>query len=209
MRGKFIKQTGGRGQYGDVVINVSPITRQESEAQGHTLTDGIVFLDRIKGGAIPRTMIPAIQTGLRNAAKSGILGGYPVVNVLVELIDGSFHEVDSSPLAFEQAGALAFRQACTQAGLALLEPIMKVVVVAPDEFFGVISGDLGRRRGQITETHLRGKTRLITAEVPLVEMFGYTTILRGLTQGRGTSSMEPDEYRLMPDRLRDEVLWRA
>ena len=209
VRGKFIKQTGGRGQYGDVVINVSPISCQEAEAQGHTQTDGIVFLDKITGGAIPRTMIPAIRTGLRNAARSGILGGYPVVNVLVELIDGSFHEVDSSPLAFEQAGALAFRQACTQAGLALLEPIMKLVIVTPDEYFGVLSGDLGRRRAQITETQLRGKTRIITAAVPLVEMFGYTTVLRGLTQGRGTSSMEPDEYRLMPDRLRDEVLLRA
>jgi len=169
VRGKFVKQTGGRGQYGDVVINVRPVTR----------------------------------------ARSGILGGYPVVNLLVELVDGSYHEVDSSPIAFEQAGALAFREGCTQAGLALLEPIMKVSILTPDDFFGAVSGDLAGRRGQIHETELRGKVRVITADVPLVEMFGYTTILRGLTQGRASSSMEPSEYRLMPDRLRDEVLARA
>jgi elongation factor G len=129
--------------------------------------------------------------------------------VLVEIVDGSHHEVDSSPIAFEQAGALAFREACTRAHLALLEPIMRVTVVTPDDFFGSVSGDLSSRRGQIIETELRGKVRLITAEVPLVEMFGYTTILRGLTQGRATSTMEPSEYRLMPDRLRDEILART
>ena len=122
---------------------------------------------------------------------------------------GSYHEVDSSPLAFEQAAALAFREACTQAKLALLEPIMKVVVVTPDDFFGAVSGDLASRRGQIVETELRGNVRLITADIPLAEMFGYATTLRGLTQGRATSSMEPSQYRLMPDRLRDEVLARA
>jgi elongation factor G len=209
VRGKFIKQTGGRGQYGDVVINVRPVTRQECDEQGLTLTDGLVVVEKITGGAIPKPFIPAVETGIRNAARSGILGGYPVVNVAVELVDGSYHEVDSSPIAFEQAGALAFREGCTEAGLALLEPIMRVVIVTPDEFFGAVSGDLAGRRGQIVETELRGKVRLITAEVPLVEMFGYTTILRGLTQGRASSSMEPSEYRLMPDRLRDEVLART
>ncbi len=128
---------------------------------------------------------------------------------MVELVDGSYHEVDSSQIAFEQAGALAFRQACEQAGLALLEPIMRVTVVTPDEFFGAVSGDLASRRGQIIETELRGNVRVITAEVPLSEMFGYTTILRGLTQGRATSTMEPSAYRPMPDRLRDEVLARV
>ncbi|MHC4652307.1 MAG: translation factor GTPase family protein, partial [Planctomycetota bacterium] len=209
VRGKFIKQTGGRGQYGDVVINVRPVTRQECEELGLTLTNGLAFVEKITGGVIPRPFIPSVETGIRNAARSGILGGYPVVNVMVELIDGSYHEVDSSPIAFEQAGALAFREGCTDAGLALLEPIMKVAIVTPDEFFGSVSGDLAGRRGQIIETALRGNVRVITAEVPLVEMFGYTTILRGLTQGRASSSMEPSEYRLMPDRLRDEILART
>ena len=154
-------------------------------------------------------MIPSVEGGIRGAARSGILAGYPVVNVLAELVDGSYHEVDSSPLAFEHAGALAFREACTVAGLALLEPIMRVVIVTPDEFFGAVSGDLASRRGRIIETALRGTVRTITADVPLAEMFGYATTLRGLTQGRASSSMEPNEYRLMPDRLRDEVLAKA
>jgi len=209
VRGKFIKQTGGRGQYGDVVINVAPITEAQAIERELKLVDGVAFSDRISGGSIPRTMISSVESGVRGAAQSGILGGYPLVNVLVELIDGSYHEVDSSPIAFEQAGALAFREACTRAKLALLEPIMKVVVVTPDDFFGAISGDLASRRGQIVETELRRHVRVITAEVPLSEMFGYTTTLRGLSQGRATSSMEPSEYRLMPDGLRDEVLAKA
>ncbi|MCH8152260.1 MAG: elongation factor G [Planctomycetes bacterium] len=209
IRGRFIKQTGGRGQFGDVVINASPISTQQAKEQDLTMIDGVVFVDRITGGVIPREYIGAVATGIRNAAKSGILGGYSVVNVMVELVDGSHHEVDSSTVAFEQAGALAFREACTEAGLALLEPIMKVTIVTPDDYFGPVSADLASRRGQIVETQLRGKVRVITAVVPLGEMFGYTTIMRGLTQGRGTSSMEPSEYRPMPDRLRDEVLSRA
>jgi elongation factor G len=209
VRGKFIKQTGGRGQYGDAVINVRPVTREQCDELGLTSTDGLVVVDKITGGVIPRQFISSVETGIRNAARSGILGGYPVVNIAVELVDGSYHEVDSSPIAFEQAGALAFREGCTRAGLALLEPIMRVVIVTPDDFFGAVSGDLAGRRGQIVETALRGKVRVITADVPLVEMFGYTTILRGLSQGRASSSMEPSEYRLMPDKLRDEVLART
>ncbi len=209
VRGKFIKQTGGRGQYGDVEINVAPITEAQAIERELKLVDGVAFSDCITGGSIPRTMISSVETGVRGAAQSGILGGYSLVNVLVELVDGSYHEVDSSPIAFEQAGALAFREACTRAKLALLEPIMKVVVVTPDDFFGAISGDLASRRGQIVDTELRRHVRVITAEVPLSEMFGYATTLRGLSQGRATSSMEPSEYRLMPDGLRDEVLAKA
>ena len=209
VRGKFVKQTGGRGQFGDVVVNTRPITKAEAEEQELKMIDGVVFVDKITGGAIPREYINSVRTGIQNAAKSGILGGYSLVNVLIELIDGSHHEVDSSQVAFEQAGALAFREACTRAGLALLEPIMKVVVLTPDEYFGPVSGDLAGRRGQIVDTQLRGNIRVITADVPLSEMFGYTTVLRGLTQGRASSSMEPSEYRLMPDRLRDEILART
>ncbi len=209
VRGKFVKQSGGRGQFGDVVVNIRHITKDEAAEQEIQMVDGVAFVDKISGGAIPREYIPSVRTGVRNAAKSGILGGYPVVNILVELIDGSHHEVDSSQIAFEQAGALAFREGCTRARIALLEPIMKVSVLTPDEYFGPVSGDLASRRGQIVETELRGKLRVITADVPLSEMFGYTTILRGITQGRASSSMEPSEYRLMPDRLRDEILART
>ncbi|MHC4910216.1 MAG: translation factor GTPase family protein, partial [Planctomycetota bacterium] len=206
VRGKFVKQTGGRGQFGDAIINVRPTTRTEADAEGWEMKDGVVFVDKVTQGAIPKDYIPSVATGIRNTARSGILGGYPVVNVLVELVDGSYHEVDSSQVAFEQAGSLAFRQACSLASPALLEPIMKMTITTPDEFFGPVSGDLSSRRGQIIDSELRGSTRLINADVPLSEMFGYTTVLRGLTQGRASSTMEPSEYRPMPDRLRQEVL---
>ena len=206
IRGKFVKQSGGRGQFGDVVLNVKPMTQAEAEEQELTMKDGIVFVDKISHGSIPREYVPSVQTGARNAAASGILGGYPMVNVCVELVDGSYHEVDSSQVAFEQAGALGFREACTAAGLALLEPIMKVTITTPEEFFGSVTGDLASRRGQINDSELRGVVRIINAEVPLSEMFGYTTVLRGMTQGRATSSMEPAEYRLMPENLKKEVL---
>ncbi|MHC4106819.1 MAG: elongation factor G [Planctomycetota bacterium] len=209
VEGKFIKQTGGRGQYGHVVMNVCPITGAKAEAEDLVMKDGVVFVSKIVGGVVPTQFIGSVESGVRSAASAGILGGYPVVNVKVELVDGSHHEVDSSPIAFEQAGALCFREACTEAGLALMEPIMRVTIVTPDGFFGAVSSDLSGRRGQIIDSELRGTTRVITAEVPLSEMFGYATILRGLTQGRATSAMEPCEYRLMPDRLRDEVLARA
>jgi len=167
VRGRFVKQSGGRGQFGDVVMNVKPMTAVEAEEQELKMKDGVVFVDKISHGSIPREYIPSVQQGVRNAAASGILGGYPLVNVCVELVDGSYHEVDSSQIAFEQAGALGFREACTKAGLALLEPIMKVVITTPDEFFGSVSGDLASRRGQIFDSELRGVVRVITAEVPL------------------------------------------
>ena len=206
VRGKFVKQSGGRGQFGDVVMNVRPMTAAEAEEQELVMKNGIVFVDKISHGSIPREYVPSVQHGVRNASSSGILGGYPMVNVCCELIDGSYHEVDSSQVAFEQAGALGFREACTKAGLALLEPIMKVIITTPDEFFGSVSGDLSSRRGQINDSELRGVVRIINAEVPLSEMFGYTTVLRGMTQGRASSTMEPSEYRLMPENLKKEVL---
>jgi elongation factor G len=132
-----------------------------------------------------------------------------MINVKVELVFGSYHDVDSSQVAFEQAGALAFRQACTKAGLALLEPIMKLTVTTPDEFFGNVSGDIASRRGQINDSEMRGNVRIISSEVPLSELFGYTTTLRSMTQGRATSTMEPLEYRIMPDRLKDAVLTKG
>jgi elongation factor G len=206
VRGRFVKQSGGRGQFGDVVMNVRPMTLAEAEEQELVMKNGVVFVDKITHGSIPREYVPSVQHGVRNASASGILGGYPMVNVCCELIDGSYHEVDSSQVAFEQAGALGFREACTKAGLALLEPIMKVIITTPDEFFGSVSGDLSSRRGQINDSELRGVVRIINAEVPLSEMFGYTTVLRGMTQGRASSTMEPSEYRLMPENLKREVL---
>ncbi len=206
VRGKFVKQSGGRGQFGDVVMNVRPMTIAEAKEQELVMKNGVVFVDKISHGSIPREYVPSVQHGMRNAAASGILGGYPMVNVCCELIDGSYHEVDSSQIAFEQAGALGFREACTKAGLALLEPIMRVIITTPDEFFGSVSGDLSSRRGQINDSELRGVVRIINAEVPLSEMFGYTTVLRGMTQGRASSTMEPSEYRLMPENLKKEVL---
>ncbi len=209
VRGKFVKQTGGRGQYGDAVVTLSPYTSEQAEADGVKMENGVVFLDKISGGVVPREYIPSIEYGVRQAAAAGVIGGYPLINVKVELVFGSYHDVDSSQVAFEQAGALAFRQACMQAGPALLEPIMKLVITTPDEFFGNVSGDISSRRGAIIDSELRGVVRIITAEVPLSELFGYTTTLRSMTQGRATSSMEPAEYRLMPDRLKDEVLAKA
>jgi elongation factor G len=206
VRGLFKKQTGGRGQYGDAVVSVSPITKEEAEAQELVMKDGIVFEDNVTGGVIPREFIPSVEYGVRQAAASGILGGYPVINVKVELVFGSYHDVDSSQIAFEQAGALAFREACTRAKPALLEPIMKLVVTTPDEFFGNVSGDIASRRGQIVDSEMRGVTRVLHCEVPLSELFGYTTSLRSMTQGRASSAMEPLTYRIMPDRLKDEVL---
>jgi elongation factor G len=206
VRGLFKKQTGGRGQFGDAMVNIMPITPEEAEAENLKMEDGVVFVDKITGGVIPREFIPSVEYGVRQAAATGVIGGFPVINVKVELIFGSYHDVDSSQIAFEQAGILAFKEGCHAAGMGLLEPIMKLVVTTPDEFFGNVSGDIASRRGHIVDSEMRGNVRLITAEVPLSELFGYTTSLRSMTQGRATSTMEPAEYRLMPDRLKDEVL---
>ena len=185
VRGLFKKQTGGRGQFGDAVITVRPITEAEAEEQELKMKNGVAFVDKIGGGVIPREYIPSVETGVRAAAASGVIGGYPLINVKVELVFGSYHDVDSSQVAFEQAGALAFRQAVTKAGPALLEPIMKLSVTTPDEYFGTVSGDIASRRGHIVDSELRGVVRVITAEVPLSEMFGYTTALRSMTAGSG------------------------
>jgi elongation factor G len=206
VRGLFKKQTGGRGQYGDAVVTISPITAEEAETEELDMENGVVFVDAVPGGAIPREFIPSVEYGIRQAAASGVIGGYPVINVRVDLVFGSSHDVDSNQIAFEQAGAMAFREAFTRAGPALLEPIMKVVITTPDEFFGNVSGDVASRRGQIIDSEMRGASRQITAEVPLSELFGYTTALRSMTQGRAAASMEPLTYRQMPERLKLEVL---
>ena len=189
--GKFIRQTGGRGQYGHVKIKVEPRERGA----------GFEFIDEIKGGAIPREFIPAVEKGIKEATETGVLAGYPVVDVSVRLYDGSYHEVDSSELAFKIAGSMAFKDAVRRASPVILEPIMKVEVVVPEDFMGTVIGDISSRRGKISGTELRGGMQAIRAEVPLAEMFGYATNLRSLTEGRGLFTMEFSHYAELPEML--------
>jgi elongation factor G len=205
-RGTHKKQSGGRGQFGDCTITVEPYTAEQAEADELVFKDNMTFVNKVVGGSIPKEYIPSVEAGCRTAAKSGILAGFPLLNVKVTLLDGSYHEVDSSQVAFEQAGLLAMREACRKAKLVLLEPVMKVQVTTPDEYLGSITGDLNRRRGMIVETEQRGVARIITAEAPLSEMFGYSTAARGLSQGRASYTMEPLDYRPVPDSVAKAVL---
>ena len=191
--GRFIRQTGGHGQYGVVTLRVDP------RPGGDLGADPLTFDVRLKGGVIPDEYIPAIERGVRDAAGAGIVTGYPLIDIQVTVIDGRFHEVDSSEIAFEAAGSLALQQAVEKAGVRLLEPIMRLQVVAPNEYFGDLTADLLARRAEIRETELRGTTRVISAMVPLATMFGYSTTVRSLTQGRATYSMEPSHYAVVPD----------
>ena len=206
VRGKFVKQTGGRGQYGDVTVNIEPYTAEQAAADGLKFTENIAFKNGIVGGSIPKEYIPSVEAGVRQTARGGITAGYPLINVKVTLVDGSSHAVDSSQIAFEQAGRLALQMAVQKAGSVLLEPIMKVVITTPDDYIGNVTGDLNSRRGMIVDTDDRGNVKLVTAEVPLSQMFGYTTTLRGMSQGRATSTMEFLEYRAMPASMAKEVI---
>ncbi len=206
VQGRFVKQTGGRGQFGDCSIHLEPFTAEQAKAEELDFTDSIAFENAIVGGAIPKEFIPAVENGVRQAAVSGVSAGYPLINIKVTLVDGKYHAVDSSQVAFEQAGRLALLEAVSRAGSVLLEPIMKVVVTVPDDYLGNITGDLASRRGMIVETEDRGHVKLVTAEVPLSELFGYTTVIRGLSQGRASATMEFSEYRAMPASLMKEVL---
>ncbi|MEO1717768.1 MAG: elongation factor G [Planctomycetota bacterium] len=206
IEGKFKKQTGGRGQFGHCVINLRPMTPEQAEEEGLKFDDNIAFKNAIVGGKIPKEFIPSVEAGIRETAKSGVSASYPLINICAELTDGSYHEVDSSQVAFEQAGRLALREAVTKAGSVLLEPIMKVVIITPEDYLGNVTGDLSSRRGMISDTEDRGHVKAITAEVPLSEMFGYTTTLRGISQGRAASSMEFLAYRPMPPSLQKEVI---
>jgi elongation factor G len=197
--GKFIRQTGGRGQYGHVKIKVEPLERDS----------GFKFIDSIKGGTIPREFIPAIEKGVKEAMETGVVAGYPVIDVSVELIDGSYHEVDSSEIAFKIAASMAFKDAISRAKPVLLEPNMKVEVVVPEEFMGVILGDLSSRRGKIVGTELRGGLQAIRAEVPLAEMFGYATGMRSMTEGRGSFTMEFSHYIKVPEMLSPDIRTRV
>jgi elongation factor G len=197
--GRFIRQTGGRGQYGVVLLRV----------EAHAPSDGgesIIFEDQTKGGVVPREYIPAVEEGVRDSAGSGPLAGYPMLNVKVTLLDGKHHPVDSSPVAFQQAGALAFQAAVAKAGPVFLEPIMRLEVTAPEESIGSVTGDLNSRRAEIREMEIRGKFRVLEALAPLAEMFGYSTQLRSMTQGRGTSTMEPCSYAPVPAHVAEGIL---
>ena len=197
--GKFIRQSGGRGQYGHVWIRIEP---QEAGK-------GFEFEKEIVGGVIPREYIPAVGKGIIEAMESGVLAGYPVVDVKVTLFDGSFHEVDSSEMAFKIAGSIAFKNGCKKANPVILEPIMDVEVVVPDEYMGDVIGDLNSRRGKITEMEQRGNARVIRAFVPLSEMFGYATDLRSETQGRATYTMQFSYYDEVPRVLSEEIISKA
>jgi elongation factor G len=197
--GRFIRQTGGRGQYGVVTLRVEPFVPEE----GH---ESIKFEDATTGGVVPKEYIPSVAQGVRDAATSGPLAGYPLLNVKATLLDGKSHPTDSSDIAFQQAGVLAFNEAINNASPVFLEPIMRVVVTTPEEYLGSVTGDLNSRRAQIRENTQRGRHRLITAEVPLSELFGYSTQLRSLTQGRASSTMEPHKYAPAPTSVAESIL---
>jgi elongation factor G len=218
IRGKHVKQSGGRGQFGDCTINIEPfdgIDRTTGKPLDAEVlkklgwADGVAFENKIFGGSIPKEYIPSVEYGVRAAAKTGVLANYPLINVKVTLVDGSYHAVDSSQIAFELAGILAFKEAVNKAGPTLLEPIMKVVVTTPEEFVGNVTGDLNRRRGLIANSEQRGNTRVVEAEVPLSEMFGYTTELRSMSQGRASSVMEPLKYSEVPTSVKKAILEEA
>jgi elongation factor G len=195
--GKFVRQSGGRGQYGHVVLIVKPLPAGE----------GVVFANKIVGGVVPKEYIPAVERGVKEAAATGILG-YPMVDVAIELVDGSYHEVDSSERSFLIAGSLGFKEAAKRAKPVLLEPIMDLEVVAPEDFVGEVMGELNARRGRVTGMESRGSTQIIHGQVPLATMFGYATTLRSTTQGRATFSMQFDHYEPVAASLAEEILGR-
>ncbi len=195
-QGKFVRQTGGRGQYGDVYIEVDPAEPGE----------GFSFENKIIGGSVPKEYVPAVEKGIREALQTGILAGYPIVDVKVRLTDGSYHEVDSSEMAFKIAGSMGFKEACRRAKAVLLEPVMDVEVVTPEEYMGSIVGDLNSRRGRIISMEARGTSQVIRAHVPLGQMFGYATEMRSMTQGRATYTMQFARYEEVPNAIAEEIM---
>ncbi len=194
--GKFVRQSGGRGQYGHVWLKIEP----NEQGKGYEFVNGIV------GGSVPREYIPAVDKGIKEAVETGVIAGYPVVDVKVTLFDGSYHDVDSNEMAFKIAGSMGFKDGFRRAKPVLLEPIMKVEVVTPEDYSGDVIGDLNRRRGQITgmDDSLSGK--VITADVPLSEMFGYATTVRSMSQGRATFTMEFAKYVEVPSHIAEGII---
>jgi elongation factor G len=197
--GKFIRQTGGRGQYGHVWIKLEPLEAGK----------GFEFVNEIKGGTIPREYVPAVEAGIKEAMTTGVLAGYPVLDVRATLFDGSYHEVDSSEIAFKIAGSMAFKEAVLKSKPVLLEPVMKVEAVVPEQYMGDVIGNLSSRRGHIEEMESHGGIQTIRAKVPLAAMFGYATDLRSLSQGRGTYTMEFCEYREVPKNIAEQLIEKA
>jgi elongation factor G len=193
---KYAKQSGGRGQYGHVCMDLEPQERGV----------GFVFENDIVGGVIPKEFIPAIEKGVKEAMNRGVLAGYPIVDMLCRLTDGSYHEVDSSAQAFEVAASLCFQDGAKRAGMVLLEPIMKIEVVVPEQYLGDVIGNLNSRRGRILGMSQRGNAQVIDSEVPLATMFGYVTDLRTMTQGRGTSTMQFSHYAPVPPAIQEELV---
>jgi elongation factor G len=193
--GRFVRQTGGRGQYGDVWIELEPMEKGA----------GFEFVNKIVGGVVPREYIAPVEAGIKEAMESGVLAGYPVIDIRAILYDGSYHDVDSSEMAFKIAGSMAFKNAADKAGPVLLEPIMRVEVTTPENFVGDVIGDLNARRGRVEAMEPRGNIHVVKAFVPLAEMFGYATTLRSMTQGRAAYSMEPSHYEQVPNSIADEI----
>jgi len=195
VEGRFVRQTGGSGQYGIVYIDMEP-------APG----EGFDFVSEIKGGAVPTEFIPAVEKGCEEAMETGVMAGYPMVDVRVKLVDGKYHETDSSEVAFKIAGSLAFKEAAKRAKPVLLEPVFSVEVVTPEEFLGDVIGDLSRRRGRVEGQERRGNALAVTARVPLSEMFGYATDVRSMTQGRATYTMQFDGYEEVPPNIAEKIV---
>ncbi|TBR17006.1 elongation factor G, partial [bacterium] len=196
VQGKFKRQSGGRGQYGDVWIEISPLEKGQ----------GFEFVDKIFGGAIPRNYIPSVEKGVRQACLEGAVAGYPIEDIRVTLCDGSYHEVDSSDMAFQIAGAMALRKAMMAAFPVLLEPIMEAQVVIPEEHLGAISGDINARRGRIMGMEVKGKMQTVKVEVPQAEMFTYASDLRSLTGGRGSYTMHFSHYDQVPHKAASVII---
>ena len=199
VEGRWVRQTGGKGQFGHVWLELQPLERGE----------GIVFENKTVGGTVPREYVPAVEQGIREAAATGVVAGYPVVDVKAILFDGSYHEVDSSEMAFKLASSIGFKEGIRKSRPGILEPIMRVEVTVAEEFMGDVMGDLNSRRGQIDGMESRGNAQVIRANVPLAEMFGYTTDLRSMTQGRAASTMEPSHYDFVPQTKADEIMQKA
>ncbi len=196
VQGKFVRQSGGHGQYGDVWFEMEPLEPGS----------GIIFENKVVGGAVPKEFIKPAEEGMREATMSGVLAGYPVIDIRVSLVDGSYHEVDSSEMAFKVAGSMGFKEGCRKGGSVLLEPIMKVEITVPEEYMGDVIGDMNARRGRMEGMEAKGGNQIIRGFIPLSEMFGYATDLRSKTQGRGTYSMEPSHYEEVPKSILEQIV---
>ncbi|MHC4518557.1 MAG: translation factor GTPase family protein, partial [Planctomycetota bacterium] len=200
--GKFVHQTGGHGQYGHVVLAIAPLLAED----GH-YESGIEFSASVSPEKVPKEYVPSVERGVKEAVGSGILAGYPVVGLRATLVGGSFHSVDSSDLAFEQAASMALEKGIKNAGPVLLEPVMRVQAVVPESAFGAVQADLLAKRGLITDCRIHGSMRIVDATVPLVELFGYSSDIRSLTAGRGNFTMEPLSYEKVPEQIAKDILF--